>query len=285
MPVGESSEMGIIGAGRVGSALALALAERGKNVAAVASRRDNTARALARRIPGAAALSPAEVASRCDWVFLTVPDAVVPCLAGEIAWRAGQVVVHTSGALDLAALGLATRRDALPGGFHPLRAFASGECGPSPFSGVTVGVAGPPPLSARLCALAADLGARSLRLDGADRALYHAAAVLASGLGVGLLVAARRVWTLAGLPEAEARSALAPLLAGAAANAETQPLERALSGPFRRGEPDTVERHLAKLAQAPDLAALYRALGAQLLTLELGLAPEVLERLRRVLGG
>ncbi|HXZ84307.1 MAG TPA: DUF2520 domain-containing protein, partial [Myxococcota bacterium] len=241
MPVGESAEVGIIGAGRVGSALALALAERGKNVAAVASRRDNTARALARRIPGAVATSAAEVAARCEWVFLTLPDAAVPCLAGEIAWRPGQIVVHTSGALDLSALELAARRDALPGSFHPLRAFASSECGPNPFSGITVGVAGPPPLAPRLCTLASDLGARALRLDGADRALYHAAAVFASGFGVALLAAARRAWTLAGLPEAEARSALAPLLAGAAANAAVQPLERALSGPFRRGEPDTIE--------------------------------------------
>jgi len=283
VPVADSASMGIIGAGRVGSALALALAERGKCVAAIASRRDNSARALARRIAGAEALPAAEVASRCDWVFLTVPDAAVPCLAGEIAWRPGQVVVHTSGALDLSALELAARRDALPGSFHPLRAFASGECGPNPFAGITVGVAGPPQLSERLAALACDLGARSLRVDGADRALYHAAAVFASGLGVGLLVAARRAWTLAGLPEAEARGALAPLLAGAAANAEAQPFERALSGPFRRGDPDTVERHLAKLAVAPDLAALYRALCAQLLSLELGLAPEVRERLCRAL--
>jgi predicted short-subunit dehydrogenase-like oxidoreductase (DUF2520 family) len=281
--VREGANIGIVGAGRVGSALALALCERGKNVVAVASRRDNTARALARRIPGASAVTAAEVTLRCDWVFLTVPDASVASVAAELPWRAGQVAVHASGALDLGALEPATKRDALPGSFHPLRAFASAECGPNPFAGVTIGISGPPPLSPRLGALAADLGARALLLDGADRALYHAAAVFASGFGVALLAAARRAWTLAGLPEAEARSALAPLLAGAVANAETQPLERALSGPFRRGDADTVERHLAKLAGAPELAALYRALGAELCALDLGLAPEVRERLRRAL--
>jgi predicted short-subunit dehydrogenase-like oxidoreductase (DUF2520 family) len=277
------SIIGIIGAGRVGSALALALAEKGHTVGAIASRRDNTARALARRIAGAQAASAQEVAARCDWVFLTLPDAAVASVASALPWRAGQAVVHTSGALDLAVLDPAAARDALPGGFHPLRAFAAGDSGPNTFAGVTIGIAGGPALSPQLEALAGGLGARALRIDGADRALYHAAAVFSSNFGIALLVAARHAWTLAGLPEAEARAALAPLLAGAAANAATMPLERALSGPIARGEPDTLLRHLEKLGRAPELADLYRALGAQLLGLELGHSAEVRDALRRAL--
>jgi predicted short-subunit dehydrogenase-like oxidoreductase (DUF2520 family) len=280
----ENASVGIVGAGRVGGALAVALVERGARVAAIASRRDNTARALARRLPGAAAVTAGEVVARCDWVFLTLPDPSVASVAMELPWRAGQVVVHTSGSLDLSALEPAAKREASTGSFHPLRAFAGGEPSASAFEGIAIGVTAPPVLSAKLCALATELGARSLKLDGAERALYHAAAVFASGFGVALLAAARRAWTLAGLPEAEARSALAPLLEGAAANAAAQPLERALTGPFLRGDADTIERHLAKLERAPELAALYRALGNELLSLELGLAPEALERLRRALG-
>jgi len=273
------SVVGIIGAGRVGSALALSLAEKGHTVAAIASRRDNGARALARRIAGAQATSAQEVAGRCDLVFLTLPDAAVAPVASELAWRAGQAVVHTSGALDLSVLAPAAARDALPGGFHPLRAFALGDSGANAFAGVTIGIAGPPALSAELEALADGLGARALRIDGVDRALYHAAAVFASNFGIALLLAARRAWTLAGLPEAEARAALAPLLAGATANASAMPLERALSGPISRGEPDTVADHLERLRRAPDLAELYRALSAQLLELDLGHSPEVRQQL------
>jgi predicted short-subunit dehydrogenase-like oxidoreductase (DUF2520 family) len=277
------SVIGIIGAGRVGSALALSLAEKGHTVAAIASRRDNTARALARRIAGAQAASAQEVAGRCDLVFLTLPDAAVAPVAAELSWRAGQAVVHTSGGLDLSVLDPAAARDALPGGFHPLRAFALGDSAPNAFAGVTIGIAGPPALSAQLEALAGALGARALRIDGVDRTLYHAAAVFASNFGVALLLAARRAWTLAGLPEAEARAALAPLLAGAAANASALPLERALSGPISRGEPDSVARHLERLGRAPELADLYRALSAQLLELDLGHSAEVREELRRAL--
>jgi len=277
------SAIGIIGAGRLGSALALALAEKGHPIAAVASRRDNTARALARRIAGAQATSPGDLVTRCDLVFLTLPDTAVTSVAAELPWRAGQAVVHTSGGLDLSVLAPAAARDALPGGFHPLRAFASGDPGANAFAGVTIGIAGGPALSAQLEALAGGLGARALRIDGVDRALYHAAAVFASGFSIALLAAARRAWTLAGLPEAEARAALAPLLAGAAANASSSPLERALSGPIARGEPDTILRHLERLGRAPELADLYRALGAQLLDLELGHSRETLDQLRRAL--
>lgn len=274
------SQIGIIGAGRVGTALALALAEKGQSVAAVASRRDNGARALARRIAGAQSLSARDLVERCDWVFLTVPDAAVAGVAAELPWRAGQAVVHTSGALDLSPLDPAAARDALPGCFHPLRAFAGGDSSPNAFAGVTIGIAGGPALSPRLESLAATLGARALRIDGADRALYHAAAVFASNFAIALLVAARHAWTLAGLPEAEARAALAPLLQGAAANAVALPLEKALSGPIARGDADTIKRHLEQLARAPELADIYRALGAQLLDLELGHSTETRDSLR-----
>jgi predicted short-subunit dehydrogenase-like oxidoreductase (DUF2520 family) len=279
----KGSAIGVIGAGRVGSALALALFERGYRIAAVASRRDNTARALARRIAGAEPVSAADVVARCDLVFVTTPDALVAGVAAEHTWRAGQAVVHTSGALDLSVLEPVVARDALPGSFHPLRAFAAGDPGGNPFAGITCGIAGPPSLAPRLTELAAALGARPLRIDGADRTLYHAAAVFSAGFGVALLAAARRVWALAGLPEAEARAALAPLLMAAAANAASQPLERALTGPIARGEPDTAERHLAKLEREPELAALYRALGAQLLELPLAIPPEVRAKLAQAL--
>jgi predicted short-subunit dehydrogenase-like oxidoreductase (DUF2520 family) len=279
----KGSAIGVIGAGRVGSALAVGLFERGYRIAGVASRRDNTARALARRIAGAEPIPASEVVARCDLVFVATPDAVVPEVAAGQAWRAGQAVVHTSGALDLSVLEPVVARDALPGSFHPLRAFASTETGGNPFAGITCGIAGPPSLAPRLTDLAASLGARPLRIDGADRVLYHAAAVFSAGFGVALLAAARRVWALAGLPEAEARAALAPLLMGAAANAASQPLERALTGPIARGEPDTVERHVAKLEREPELAALYRALGAQLLELPLAIPPEVRARLAQAL--
>jgi predicted short-subunit dehydrogenase-like oxidoreductase (DUF2520 family) len=93
------------------------------------------------------------------------------------------------------------------------------------------------------------------------------------------MAAAARTWAAAGLPEATAREALAPLLLGAARSIAGRELPDALTGPVARGDVATVERHLAALADEPDLLELYRRLAAELLRLPLGHEVDVHERL------
>src|SRR5262249_58450351 len=93
--------LGIIGAGRVGTGLALSLARAGHKIVAVASRTAASSRALARRVRGARRVSPQEVADAADIVFLTVPDDAIETVASSIRWRRGSACVHCSGAGDL----------------------------------------------------------------------------------------------------------------------------------------------------------------------------------------
>lgn len=265
--------IGVIGAGRVGRALAIALERAGYRV-----------KGIARRTPGGPFASAEALVSSCDLIFLAVPDAALEALAVALPWRAGQGVVHTSGAAGLDVLHAVGTRGAVAGGLHPLQAFPDGDPAPDRFAGTTCGIEGPPALALVLDRIATKVGARPLRLDGANRALYHASAVFASNFAIALLVAARRAWALAGLPEAAARESLLPLLTGAVDNARELPLERALSGPVSRGDSDTVSRHLAALGADPALRELYRALGARLLELELGHSPETRAALRALLG-
>jgi len=276
--------VGIIGLGRLGNALAAALAASGTPVLAASRRPVPEAW---RDVPGLEIVTPEALLAGCETVFLAVPDRAVAEVAGALTWRPGQAAVHHSGALGLDALAAATARGAVAGCLHPLQTFPAGvrpQEALSLFDGTVCGVEAPEPLGGRLEALAACLGARTVRLEGVDRALYHAAAVLASNDVVALMAAAARTWALAGLPDETAREALAPLLLASARNVGALPLERALTGPIARGDVATVERHLAALAAAPDLAALYRALAAELLALDLGHPAEVTEALRRALG-
>lgn len=278
-----SAPSGVIGPGRLGSALAAALAALGTPVL-VASRRDVPAVLLDRE--GVDAAPIATLVGRCDTVFLAVPDREVAALANALPWRAGQAAVHHSGAMGLDVLAPAAARGAQVGCFHPLQTFPAGtppEQAPALFHGITCGIEAAEPLGSRLEALAVGLGARSVRLEGVDRAAYHAAAVLASNDVVALMAAAARTWALAGLPPEAAREALAPLLTASARNVAGLPLERALTGPIARGDVATVEGHLAALRATPDLAALYRALAAELLRLDLGHPPETAAALRRAL--
>ena len=205
-----------------------------------------------------------------DVVFITVPDGAIGGVAAVVDWRPGQAVVHCSGARGLEVLTVPEQAGALVGCLHPLQSFPAAEPDLTRFEGITCGIDAASPLDAILEAIAGDLGARTVRLTGVDRSLYHAAAVLISNDAIALTAAATRAWTLAGLPEAAAREALAPLLLGAAGNIAAHPLIEALTGPVARGDVGTVERHLDALARDPALRTLYRALGAELLRLPLG---------------
>ena len=283
----RSLAFAFVGAGRLGTVLSAALAGAGYRVVAVASRSEASAAALAERLPDAAACAVDDLPARADVVFLTVPDGAIERVAETLPWRDGQAVVHSSGAHDLRVLAGAVRRGALAGCLHPLQSFPSdaggvGEPGER-FGDITCGVEAVEPLGGLLEAMAADLGARSVRLEGVDRAAYHAAAVLASNDVVALAAAAGRAWEFAGLAAGDAGAALTPLMRGAVENVARLPLEQALTGPVARGDVETVERHLAALGAAPELLAIYRALGAELLRLELGHPEEIVRRLRALL--
>jgi predicted short-subunit dehydrogenase-like oxidoreductase (DUF2520 family) len=275
--------IGIIGAGRLGASLALALEAAGYRVAAVASRSAGSAASLAARLGEATALSSRQVTESCDLVFITVPDDQIASVAAELPWSTGRAAVHCSGALALDALAPASAAGAQAGCLHPLQSFSSRDGEPERFRGIVCGVEGAAPLGSTLERIAAGLGAGVVRLEGVDRARYHAAAVFASNYAVALMAAARRAWELAGLPPDEARPALAPLLLGAASNVSERELAEALTGPIARGDVATIERQLAALDQDRELLELYRRLGAELLRLDLRHPPDAAERLRALL--
>src|SRR5712691_4540797 len=96
--------LGFIGAGRVGAGLASSFARAGLDVVAIASRKIASAQKLAKRVRGARACAPQEVAYRADLVFLTVPDDAIEAVATSVKWRTGSACVHCSGAAELDAL-------------------------------------------------------------------------------------------------------------------------------------------------------------------------------------
>ncbi len=289
IPEDKFIRVAVVGAGRLGASLARALHKTGRDLVAVASRDPARARELTATLGRSASAHGEdgfeEATAKADAVFLTVPDGAIEPLAERLPWRAGQAAIHCSGALGLQVLASAVDRGAIAGCLHPLQSFSSPGGEPDRFRGVTCGIEGAEPLGGWLEGVARELQSRPVRLEGIDRALYHAAAVLVSNDAVALMSAATRVWALAGLPLEEARPALSPLLLGAGDNIAQKPLADALTGPLKRGDIATVERHLVALAGAPELLDLYRRLGTELLRLELGLTPETEARLRALLAG
>ena len=280
-------KLGFIGAGRVGTGLATGFARAGRDVVAVASRSIASARALVKRVRGARACAPQEVADRADLVFLTVPDDAIEPVASSIRWRAGAACVHCSGAADLDTLKKAAADGALTGGFHPLHMF--GEPGESPdaLAGCAIALAGPDALLKKLERLARSLGAKPLRLPEGGRALYHAAANFSGAFVIALIQETIALWKKLGIAEADALAALLPLLRGTVDNVERLGAAGGLGSAVARGDLGTIRRHLDALAKsAPDSLELYRILSLRTIPLALAkgtLKPEAAKEIAALL--
>lgn len=279
----RSSSVGIIGAGRVGGALADALLKSGWRLDAVASRSKESAETLASKLPFVAAMEIEALIATSDLVMLAIPDDELERFADKILWREDQAVVHLSGSRNLEVLKSVTQRGALAGCMHPLQTFPTGE-EPSRarlrFEGIACGIEAPKPLDGTLEAMVDDIGARGFRLEGVDRAMYHIASVFVSNNLVAAMAIATRIWSLAGLPPDDAQMALSPLLQSTAATVAERPLSEAITGPVARGDLETIRKHLESIESIPELARLYRGLANELLDLDLGHTEEMLETLQ-----
>ncbi|MEO9254624.1 MAG: Rossmann-like and DUF2520 domain-containing protein [Tepidiformaceae bacterium] len=269
MSIAGLPRVGFIGAGRLGSSLAAALTSAGYDVATVAGRDAESSTSLASLLgPNVQPTTQPElVLETCELIFLTVQDREIEPLAQRLPWRASHLVVHCSGARGLGVLQRASAVGAVVGCLHPLQSFPSRTPDPGRFTNIFCGVEGEEPISGVLERLVATLGARTIRLEGVDRALYHAAAVFTSNYVIALASAARRVWTMAGLPPESAREALAPLILSVAESIGEMELEDALTGPIARGDVRTIAAHLSALSPDPALQELYQCLGTELLDL------------------
>jgi predicted short-subunit dehydrogenase-like oxidoreductase (DUF2520 family) len=280
----------IVGAGQAGRSLALALAAGGAQVAAVASRRLDSARACAESVGCEMATTDPVAAARAgDVVVLSVPDDAIEAVCTTVASGGGfgarDVAVHLSGALGSDVLAPARAAGAAALAFHPIQTFArpSGDL----FEGVVCTLEGDPAGVALGRAMAAAVGARAVEIPREGKMLYHAALCLACNYTVVLVDAAVEALRKAGLG-ADALDALLPLLRGTVDNLAGVGLPGALTGPISRGDVATVRAHLDALAETPDLAALYRAVGRQAIGLARrkgGIDGERDDTMRKLLAG
>jgi predicted short-subunit dehydrogenase-like oxidoreductase (DUF2520 family) len=281
-------KIGFVGAGRLGIGLATAFSRTGLSVVAVASRRPDSAQALARLLPGARAAGAQEVVGAADLVFLTVPDDAIEGVAAGLAWRPGMACVHCSGAGELGLLGKAAADGAATGGFHPLRMFAQAGEPLASLAGAAVALAGPEPLAAELERLALAIGGRPFRLPEGSRALYHASANFVGGFVIALVQEAVELWRGLGIDDTEALAALLPLARSTLANVEAFGTAGGLGSAVARGDVGTLRRHLEALAErAPDTLPLYRLLALRTIPLALAkgtLQPESARAIEALLG-
>ncbi|MBS2027709.1 MAG: DUF2520 domain-containing protein [Deltaproteobacteria bacterium] len=183
-----------------------------------------------------------------ELLLLTVPDRAIAetCDAWAPKLGTSTLVVHTSGALGLDVLHGAKTRGLHTGSLHPLLAVASRD---TELRGTWAAVDGAPRDRALLRRLATDIGMRAFDVPPSDRVRYHLGAVMAANSQAPLLEAAVAQLRAAGLPNADARAALAHLARSAIAAWAERGGPEGLTGPVARGDAATVARHLGVLSK------------------------------------
>ncbi len=258
-------KVGFVGAGTVGTALAVRLSQGGYQVVAVSSRSHSSSEKLAESVPDCRAVENNQaVADTAELVFITTPDDAIGPVTAGIQWHAGQDVVHCSGADSTATLEPARKLGANVGAFHPLQTFASVKEAVENIAGSTFAVEAEEPLLSTLKDMATTLDGNWIELKASDKVIYHAAAVIACNYLVALVKLATDLWQTFDVPPEQATKALLPLLRGTINNIDNIGIPQCLTGPIARGDIGTITKHITALQEAaPAVLSTYCELGRQ----------------------
>ena len=255
----------LIGAGSVGTAVALLLARRGHSISGVASRTEISARAAAVRLD-ARVFDYSLVLPDSDVVLIATSDDAIEEVAEVVAERLspGTTVCHFAGSLGLGPLRAALATGAYACALHPVQALPDVDTAVARLPGSAWGVSTSEGARSWAFSLVSDeLEGHPVWVAEEHRPLWHAAAVMTSAGLRALMSSASAMLESIGVEDGAA--VLAPLVSGTLANSlEGQGVT--LTGPFVRGEAETVARHLVSLeAHAPELKGDYVRIAALIL--------------------
>lgn len=259
-------KIAIIGAGKVGTALAILLQRAGHRIVGVTCRTAASAEAAAAYVQAPYGTDPLQFTPQAELVFLTTPDRFIAGVCREIAaqkgFAPGTVVAHTSGVHSSAILESVIPLGAFPLSFHPLQTFADPLAGVQNLPGSYITIEGHEQALNTGRQLVRELQCRLLEIPAASKPLYHCAAAMACNYFTAVIEAALQAMEAAGIERREALPALYPLISGTLKNIAASGTIEALTGPVARGDVETVEAHLAALAaKRPHLLPVYSALG------------------------
>jgi predicted short-subunit dehydrogenase-like oxidoreductase (DUF2520 family) len=286
-------QVSIIGTGRLGTALAIALVQQNYSIGAlVARRRESACRAAALLDGPSRVLAVKELVDlpAPEVLLIATPDDQIARVAESLAkldWETPRrsIVLHTSGALSSAVLAPLRDKNWSTGSLHPLASVSEPKAGARLLRGAFWCVEGDK-RAVRLCrTIVADLDGKSFSISSEKKPLYHAAAVMASGNVTALFDLGIEMLSQCGLNRKQSQDALTPLLVSAVRNLEELDPARALTGTFARGDVETVKRHLEVLKKNKFALEMYRLLGLRSLDLAASrLDPAVVKRIKRLIG-
>ncbi len=242
----------IIGPGRIGGALAISLARRGYRIDQLVFRkqREDAARtaSLIEPPPGLSSLADLKRVDS-DLILIATSDASIADVALSLlpVVTVSSAVLHTSGALTSNELSVLRENGVAVGSLHPLVAVSEPISGADLLSGAYFCLEGDEAAVEAASRVVYALGGTQFTVSTASKPLYHAGAVMAAGHLVSLIDMSIGILVAAGIEKRTATNVLLPLVESSIKNLRTQNTHAALTGPFARGDAQTIESHIAAM--------------------------------------
>jgi len=254
----------IVGAGNLGTALALTLPSAGYAVKFIAVRAKALSSAASKGLARKAKAQPVELGKQpldTDIVWIAVPDDSIAQVAHQLAgtqdWK-GRIVFHSSGALTSDELAPLRAKGARVASVHPMMTFVRGSV-PN-ISGVAFAVEGDAVAVRAARDIVERLGGYAFFINKQNKVLYHAFGSFASPLVIALMASLEQVAKAAGIKAGDIKGVMLPLLEQTLRNYLEHDAAAAFSGPLVRGDVATVRRHLKELKKVPEARKVYVAL-------------------------
>ncbi len=261
----ESKTISIIGVGRLGGALALALSGTGYFVENLFVKDEIDVKSLAKRLPKLPGIHTdadySQISSSI--ILIATQDSEIENVAAKLAesLKTSQIVLHTSGSQSSIILKKAANFEA--GSIHPVVSISDSISGSEKFKGAYFGIEGDGLAVKAAEQIASDLDGKPFKINTESKALYHASAVMACGHLVALIDTAYEMLTNCGIENVRMQDVLMPLIRSTIDNLEVQSTSQALTGTFARLDSETFERHLNAMNEfvPEEIVELYLQLG------------------------
>lgn len=252
--------------------LASALIDRGQwQLLGLCNRSLSSAQCAAAALQSGQAVASIHQLPHASVTFITTPDDELVTVAQMLAdnpWiKPGDKVIHCSGVYPSSLLQPLKARGCSIASMHPFKAFPSGGFHPDAFQSMDCIVEGDEDAVHLLSTSFGQLGAKVVSLSTEKKALYHAAATMASNYMVTLASTATTLLVEAGIESSLAKQMCERIMDNNLRHLKSSATaEEALTGPLMRGDVGTILLHLSAIT-SPSIQGLYRAAGLATLPL------------------
>ena len=263
----KQNRVAIIGAGRVGSALAKALNEKGYRIVAIIDKNLSLAEKIRTQIQVEVCSDRISKLIPVDLIFISVQDDSIGTVVNELkvefenknlSW----FVFHTSGALTSDIFKPIQRYDISTASFHPIQTFLGEKQDYGKLENIYVGIEGEKKAVLFAKEIVNNLGSKPLLIPKEFKPLYHLACAITSNYLNTLLFVVVDLLKEINYSEKETLETLFPLIFTTLENIKENGLNKALTGPIARGDVGTIEKHLSILSKSfSKYKPLYQELG------------------------